>query len=47
MVDHKKKNPYWRDMKMKLKFTNYMANTVNGLLAAIFKKLTTKARPKI
>ena len=27
-----------RDMKMKLKFTNYMANTANGLLAAIFKK---------
>ena len=38
-----------RDMKskMKLKFSNYMANTANGLLAAIFKKLTTEARRKI
>ena len=36
-----------RDMKMKLKFANYMANTANGLLAAIFRKLTTEARPKI
>ena len=36
-----------RDMKMKLKFANYMANTANGLLAAIFRKLTSEARPKI
>ena len=35
-----------RDMKMKLKFANYLANTANGLLAAIFKKLTSEARPK-
>ena len=37
-------------MKMKLKFANYMANTANGLLAAIFKKLTSEgceARAKI
>ena len=34
-------------VKMKLKFANYMTNTANGLLAAIFKKLTNKARPKI
>ena len=25
-----------RDMKLKLKFANYLANTANGLLAAIF-----------
>ena len=36
-----------RDRKMKLKFANYMANTANGLLAAIFRKLTSEARPKI
>ena len=36
-----------RDMKMKLKFSNYRANTANGLLAAIFRKLTSEARPKI
>ena len=37
-----------RDMKMKLKVANYLANTSNGLLAAIFKKLTSsEARPKI
>ena len=36
-----------RYMKMKLKFANYMANTENGQLAAIFKKLTIEARPKI
>ena len=36
-----------RDMKIKLKFANYMANTANGLLAAIFIKLTSEARPKI
>ena len=30
-----------RDMKMKLNFARYMANTANGLLAAVFKKLTT------
>ena len=36
-----------RDMKMKLKFANYMANTANGLLAVIFRKLTSEARPKI
>ena len=33
-------------MKIKLKFANYMANTANGLLTAIFKKLTRGARPK-
>ena len=32
-----------RDMKMKLKF----ANTANGLLAVIFRKLTSEARRKI
>ena len=34
-----------RDMKMKakLEFANYMANTANGLLAAIFRKLTSEA----
>ena len=32
---------------MKLKFANFMANTANGLLAAIFKKLASEARPKI
>ena len=31
------------DMKIKLKFANYMANTTNCLLAAIFKKLTSVA----
>ena len=31
----------------KLKFANYMVNTANGLLAAIFRKLTSEARPKI
>ena len=36
-----------RDMKMKLKFANYMANTANVLLAAIFRKLTSKATPKM
>ena len=36
-----------RDMKMKLKFANYMANTANGLLTTIFKKLSRAARPKI
>ena len=36
-----------RDMKMKLNFANYMANTANELLAAIFRKLTNDARPKI
>ena len=36
-----------KDMKMKLKFANYMANTSNGLLAAIFRKLTSEARPKV
>ena len=36
-----------RDMKMKLKFASYMAKTANGLLETIFKKLTSKARPKI
>ena len=36
-----------RNMKMKLKFANYMANTSNGLLAAIFRKLTSEARPKV
>ena len=35
-----------RDKKMKLKFANYMAHT-NGLLADIFIKLTSEARPKI
>ena len=34
-------------MKMKPKFANYMANTANGLLAAIFKKLISEVRPKI
>ena len=28
-------------------FANYMANTANWLLAAIFRKLTSEARPKI
>ena len=37
-----------RDMKIKLKFSNYMANTANGLVAGIFKQLTSEARrPKI
>ena len=37
-----------RDMKMKkLRFANYMANTANGLLAAIFQKLTREASPTI
>ena len=36
-----------RDKKMTLMFANYMANTANGLLAAIFRKLTNEARPKI
>ena len=36
-----------RDMKIKLKFANYMANTANGLLAAIFRKLTSEARQRI
>ena len=36
-----------RNMKMKLKFANYMANTSNGLLEAIFRKLTSEATPKI
>ena len=31
-----------RDMMMKLKFANYMANTANGLMAAIFRKLTNE-----
>ena len=35
------------DMKMKLKFLNYMANISNGLLTAIFRKLTGEARPKV
>ena len=35
------------DIKMKLKFANYMENTSNGLLAAIFKKLTSEARPEV
>ena len=34
-------------MKTKLNFANYMANTANWLLAAIFRKLTSEARPKI
>ena len=36
-----------RYIKMRLKFANYIANTANGLLAAIFRKLTSEARPKI
>ena len=36
-----------KDMKIKLKFTNYMASTANGLLAAIFENLTREVRPKI
>ena len=36
-----------RDMKVKLKFANYVANTANGLLAPIFQKLTRESRPKI
>ena len=32
---------------MNIKFANYMANTANGLLAAILQKLTREARPKI
>ena len=31
------------DMKMKLRFANYMANTANGLLVAIFQNLTRAA----
>ena len=34
-------------MKIKVKFTNYMAKTANGLLSAIVEKLTSEARPKI
>ena len=34
-------------MKMRLKFTNYMVNTSNGLLAAIFRKLSSEARPRV
>ena len=36
-----------RDIKMKLKFANYLANTANGLVAAVFRKLTSEARPKM
>ena len=35
------------DMKMKLKFANYMSNASNGFLAGIFRKLTSEARPKV
>ena len=29
-------------MKMKIRFVNYMANTANGLVVAIFRKLTSE-----
>ena len=36
-----------RDTKIKLRFANYMTNTANGFLAAIFRKLAGETKPKI
>ena len=36
-----------KDMKIKLKFANYMEKTANGLMTAIFRKLTKETRPQI
>ena len=37
----------WKGHEDELKFAKYKANTANGLLAAIFGKLTSEARPEI